>query len=359
LAELASGVMGRGSEVTILTIHERPGYRDRLIEAGAEVLPIAPRRASRLGRMRECARLLERVKPDLVHTTLFEADLTGRTAGKLCRVPVLSSLVSESYGPSHSADPTLSNWKLQAARYADVLTARFTWGIHAVSTRVADVMARRLHYPRDRITVIPRGRDPVALGRASVQRRLEKRQELSVAPADRMILTVAREEYPKGLDVLVRAAAITRERDPAVKFFIAGGPGSASDSIVGLVDTYGLGDTMTRLGPRSDVADLMCAADVVVCPSRREGFPGVLVEALALEATIVASDIPQIREVVGPDCAILAASEDARAFAEAILTGLSDERRQPRLLGRERFERYFTLDRMVDAMMDLYGRALR
>jgi glycosyltransferase involved in cell wall biosynthesis len=52
------------------------------------------------------------------------------------------------------------------------------------------------------------------------------------------------------------------------------------------------------LGTRMDVPELLCAADAFVFPSRWEGMSGAVLEAMALEAPIIASDIPSVRETV-------------------------------------------------------------
>jgi glycosyltransferase involved in cell wall biosynthesis len=107
------------------------------------------------------------------------------------------------------------------------------------------------------------------------------------------------------------------------------------------------------------VAELLCAADVFVVPSRWEGFGSVLLEAMALEAPIVASDLPAVREVVGDD-APLVPPDRPDALAAAVTATLADPdgaaRRAAR--ARERFLATFTIDRVADGMAGFYRRAL-
>ena len=108
------------------------------------------------------------------------------------------------------------------------------------------------------------------------------------------------------------------------------------------------------------MAELLCAADVFVVPSRWEGFGSVLLEAMALEAPIVASDLPAVREVVGDDAALLVPPDRPDALAAAVAAVLADPagaaRRAAR--ARERFLATFTIDRVADGMAGFYGRAL-
>ena len=77
---------------------------------------------------------------------------------------MVSSLVNVAYGPEQRANPALVAWKLEAARWADRLSALGVRRFHALSPHVAEVMGPRLGIPAARIDVIPRGRDAAALG---------------------------------------------------------------------------------------------------------------------------------------------------------------------------------------------------
>jgi glycosyltransferase involved in cell wall biosynthesis len=102
----------------------------------------------------------------------------------------------------------------------------------------------------------------------------------------------------------------------------------------------------------------MAAADVFVLSSRWEGTAGVLIEALALEVPIVASDLPGVREIVG-QAARLVRSADAELLTRALVAQLtSDDQAATTKQGRARFEELFTIDRASDGMLAFYERAL-
>ena len=95
-----------------------------LVEAaGATVSSLpAARLPGALGRAESAARVSALVRdrrPDLVHTTLFDADLVGRVGGWAARVGVVSSLVNVAYGPEQRANPAITPWKLDVVRRAD------------------------------------------------------------------------------------------------------------------------------------------------------------------------------------------------------------------------------------------------
>ena len=358
LATMAPNLVDAGVRLDVGYLRERPGLHDALRASGATLFPLdGP--GGRAGGLRRVRRLLGDRRPDLVHTTLFEADLLGRIAGRLARVPVVSSLVTEGYGPAHAAEPGLRRWKVRAAQVADAATARSVARFHVPAEHIADTMARRLRVPRNRFDVVPRGRDPEALGRRSEDRRRAVRARLEVGDEVPLIVAVARQEHAKGLDVLVEAFGSVRPERPDARLLVAGAVGNATALLRERVSRGDLDGSIVFLGTRDDVPDLLCAADVFVLPSRREGSPGVVLEALALEAPVVASDLAGVREVFdGRDLGLLARVGDAGGLAAAIGATLDDPKDATRrtALGRERFLERYTAERASQGMLELYER---
>jgi glycosyltransferase involved in cell wall biosynthesis len=357
LAALAPAYAERGLRLTVGYLHERPGVRAELEAAGAAVRPLdGPLGIA--GAVRRARRLLAATRPDLVHTTLFEADLVGRVAAG--HVPVVSSLVNDAYGATQAGAPGLRRWKLGAARLLDAASARRVVRFHAISGHVAELMATRLRVPRERIEVVPRGRDPVALGTRSAARREAARAALGLGAGTPLLLAAARHEHQKGLDVLLAAFPAVAEGAPGARLAVAGRDGNQTPRLRAAAERTGRGGSVDFLGPRSDVAELLCAADVFVVPSRWEGFGSVLLEAMALEAPIVASDLPAVREVVGDDTALLVPPDRPDALAAAVAAVVADPAGAARRTGRarERFLARYTIDRVTDGMAGFYGRAL-
>jgi glycosyltransferase involved in cell wall biosynthesis len=356
LASMAPNLVAAGVRLDVAYLRERSGVHDELREGGATLFALdGP--GGRAGGLRRVRRVLGERRPDLVHTTLFEADLLGRIAGRLARVPVVSSLVSEGYGDAHVSEPGLRRWRVRAAQAADAATARSVVRFHVPAEHIADTMARRLRVPRDRFDVVPRGRDPEVLGRRSEDRRRAVRARLELGDDVPMILAIARQEHAKGLDVLVDAFGSVRSERPDARLLVAGGEGNATPHLRERVARGDLDGAVVFLGSRRDVPDLLSAADVFVLPSRREGLPGVLLEALALETPAVASDLPAVREVFdGRDIGLLAKVGDAAGLAAAIGATLADAEGASRRAehGRERFLERYTAERAARGMFELY-----
>jgi glycosyltransferase involved in cell wall biosynthesis len=361
LAALAPAYRERDVELTVAYLHERPGeIREELQAAGAAVHSLAGAGGA-AGAVWRGRRLLAARRPDLVHTTLFEADLVGRAAAGLVRVPVVSSLVNAAYGAEQAGAPGLRRRKLLAARALDAASARRVVRFHAISGHVADLMAVRLRLPRGRIDVVPRGRDPAALGERTAARRDTARAALGLPAGTPMVLAAARHEHQKGLDVLLAAFPAVRERVPAARLAVAGRGGNQTPLLEAAAARLGPGGSVAFLGARHDVPELLCAADAFVVPSRWEGFGSVLLEAMALEAPVVASDLPAIREVVADGAtALLVPPEQPVALAAAVAATLADpaSAAERARRARERFRERFTIDRVADGMVEFYRRAL-
>ena len=226
---------------------------------------------------------------------------------------------------------------------------------HAVSEQVAADMAIRLRIPRSRITVVPRARQREALGEPTADRRAAVRERLGVAEDQPLVLAVARQEHQKGLDVLVESTPALRRAVPDALVLVAGRAGRASDSLKSQIARLGLADAVRLLGVRTDVADLIVAADVVAVPTRVEGLPGTVLEAMALERPVIASDIPVVVEAIGPFAQALVPVDDAGALANALVDCLRNGPATERVAeARRRFDELFTPRSVVERLNAIY-----
>lgn len=360
LVALAPRYAARGIELEVAYFHDRVGLQEDLAGSGAKLHGLAGA-GGRVGWLRRTERLVKERRPDLVHTTLFEADVAGRVAAAIRRRPVVSSLVNVAYGPEMLTDPGLRRWKVRGAQLVDGATARLVRRFHAVSYHVADVMTERLRIPQRRIEVVPRGRDPREIGTRTPSRRRHMRDTLGLADDVPILLAVARHERQKGIDVVLQAMPRVLDIMPNARLLVAGREGNVTPQLLSMVDQLHLGRAVRFLGVRPDVGDLFCGADVFVLPSRWEGFPGVVLEAMALEAPIVANDLPMVREAVGDERnAWLVPKDRPDRLAEALIVALNDPAggRERTAAALERFHALFAIDRVADRMVDFYRRAL-
>jgi glycosyltransferase involved in cell wall biosynthesis len=354
LAEMAAPLVALGVDLHVAYLVDRTDVADRLYLAGATLWPLTSA-GGRLGRVKAVRRLVMSIRPDVVHTTLFEADLAGRAGARLAGVPVVSSLVNEMYG-QRQIDAGLNPIKLRLAHLLDWATSKLVISFHAISNDVAHSMGRRLRISADRITVIPRGRDLDRLGRWTEERRRAVRSAIGLSDETPVVLAVAREEPQKGLDTLLRAIALLARDGVEVRLLIAGRRGAASDELDQLTAELDIHPFVSRLGRRDDIADLMVGADALAFPSRWEGMGGTLIEALALECPIVCSDLPVLRETVRrPEFATFVPVDDAPQLAAALSLALSHRRdREVGAAARLVAEHNYAVANVARSMISLY-----
>lgn len=359
LVDLAPHLANEGVDLTIAVL--RPGgmLEQRAQSAKAHIIHVQPtdRRRQRVERLQQ---VIEEHRPELVHTTLFEADVAGRVAAARRSVPVVSSVVNTAYTPDHRRAPGLRPHRVLLAQAADLATAQLVRKFHTNAASLVAPMSRRLLVPRRRWEVIPRGRDDDVLGTWSVERRTAVRDALGIGDEGPIVLAAARHEYQKGLDVLLDAISIIRRDQPDVTLLLAGRDGNRTAALRYQATRLGLDDNVRFLGKRDDVPDLMVAADVFALPSRWEGLPGAVIEAMALETPVVATDLPGVREVLGPELlrSAIVPVGDAAALAARLLETADGDQAAWTASARERFLRRFTTRRIASEMVDFYARAL-
>ncbi|MFD0573658.1 glycosyltransferase family 4 protein [Kitasatospora gansuensis] len=358
LVAMAPQLVRSGVQLDVAYLRHSPGgFQAELTRAGATVFGVHA--GSRVGELAALRRLVRRRRPDLVHTTLYESDVLGRSAALASGVPVVSSLVNSAYGPEHLHARGLNPWKVRAAQAVDAATAQGTRRFHALTKHVAEVMARRLHVSPDRIDVVPRGRDPELLGSVTPERRAAVRAGLELAADTPVVLAAARQQYQKGLDVLLEAWPKVRADLPDAVLLLVGSPGAETPGLQKLADQAG---NVRFLGPRSDVFDLMAASDAFAVPSRWEGLGSAAMEAMGVGVPLVCADVAALRETVGSeDYARLVPPERPGELAAALLETLGDPSAAALRVkaARARFLTRFTLHHVSGQMVEFYERSLR
>lgn len=350
LAELIQPLKERGIDISVACLeHVDEGVEDEVVERH-DVRFVGP---GLLGSLRSLRQIVGSERPDLIHTTIFEADVLGRLASIGRGVPVVTSIVNTSYLPLVADHPDVTRWKLRIVRAVDRITARrVNQSFHALTEAAAQGAVEALGISRDRVEVIPRGRSTDRLGEPTAERRRRVQQELGVE-GRRVLLSVGRREHQKGQ--IHAIDAVGRLGIDNVVLLIAGRHGAASERLSRRADELGLGPKVRFLGHRDDVPDLMVASDVLVFPSLYEGLGGAAIEAMALGLPIISSDIPPLREAA-QGVALFFPPGDAAALARAIedLLTNADLAKRMSTEGRERFKENFTIDSVADAMAAYY-----
>jgi glycosyltransferase involved in cell wall biosynthesis len=139
-----------------------------------------------------------------------------------------------------------------------------------------------------------------------------------------VIGAAGRLEPQKRFDVLINAVAVVRANRPNLKLIIAG-DGSLREALAAQAGRLGLGDACRLLGHRTDIVDLHHAFDLFVQSSDYEGTPNAVLEAMALETPLVATDVGGTAEVVRKDIdGLVIPPGNLNALTDAIELVLAD-----------------------------------
>lgn len=155
------------------------------------------------------------------------------------------------------------------------------------------------------------------------QDRAAARTRLGIDPACEAVLYVGRMDLQKGLRELVQAAALLRPSRPRLHCYLVGN-GPDGPAIEQEIAARNAGDFI-HLVPGcafDEVAVWMTAADLVTLPSYMEGFPNVVIEALACGRPVVATQVGGIPEALNEACGRLVPPRDAAKLAEALASTL-------------------------------------
>ncbi len=266
------------------------------------------------------ARQVKRFDPDLIHASLFHANLAARLVGRWDRPrPIVTSTVTiEIERPIHRALESL------------------TWGwsdLHvANSEAVAADLRDELGMGGDHVVVIPNGIDFNEIRSAAAV----SRNALCLSDHRPLIVWAGRMDPVKDLSTFVEAVSRVRERVDAQAVLLGDGP--ERDRIEREISSRGLTRDVRLAGWSQDVAGWLKAADVLLFPSLTEGSPNTVLEAMACRCPVVASDIPSCRELIrhGLD-GLLCPSQDADAFATATIE-LLDDRAKGRRMAEAAYE---------------------
>ena len=330
---LAEDLKHRGAEVLVVATTRAGPIAASLADAGITVEILGIRHAFDLLAPVALARLLHRHETQLVHSHLAVADITVALATQL--TPVMAR-VSTVHNPGvELSSPKRAAWYAALSSFHRVL---------AVSEHVRDRLPSR---PQTRVL-----HPSLISGRVPEGTRSEARLALGLAEDELVVMAVGRLHPIKGFDLLIETQA--RLPHPKLRFVLIGdGPERSNLE----------GRGLRLIGERSDAASLLAAADIVVCPSRSEGFPQVPLHAQAAGIPVVATAVGGQSEVVlDGQTGLLVGPENPAALARAIERLIGDPALRRRLgaAGRARLEeRQLYRHRMFELTLEAYREARR
>jgi glycosyltransferase involved in cell wall biosynthesis len=308
---LARGFLQRGFSVDILAASDQGAFEE-LIPTGARLYSLG-NKGRILRALPSLVNYLRRESPWCVVPIMDHTNVVTVWARWLARVPT-TVLATAHCLPSVEARHG-SRVREKLSPYAVRSFLRFADGIVAVSTGVADDLARTAKIARDRITVI---HNPV-LTPEFYRKVAEPVSGFHLRDQNKpVIISVGRLVASKGFTVLIRAFAEVKTQVPSLLLVL--GEGEQRTALERLIAELRLGDDVVLPGYTPNPYAHMARAKLFVLSSAYEGFGNVLVESLAAGTPVVATDCTGPREILQDGSfGELVAVGDVEALARAMV----------------------------------------
>ena len=352
LVDLAAAAPGLDLDLSVSYLHagESQATAERLRAEGVDPVLVPFRRLASVASHRAVRARIAATRPHVVHTHLRTADIVGAVAARSLGVPALCTLHGFDW------DPGVTGLRSARGRGGSALV---TYARRRLARRVvapSDALARGwLEHARDapgHVITIHSGssRAPCPGAGAAI------RSELGLEPDAFVVLMLSWLHPLKGHPAAIEAVGRLAERRPGIRLVIVG-PGAEEPKLRALAGRVAPGTVFT--GYRDDVMELLDAADLLLHPSRMEGLPIALLEAMAAEVPILATRVGGIPELVedGHTGTLLDAPATPEAIAAAVARLRDDAALRARhaQAARRRFEERFAAAAWARRMRDLYA----
>jgi len=355
LVNIASRLQGRiRSEVIALTGVGPLGKQ--LLDAGVDFIPLGMSRGPlALSAVPRLSRLIADRRPDVVQTWLYHSDLLGGLAARMANVSaIVWNIRNGNLSWSLNKATTVLTANL-CARLSHFIPRR----IVCCSERSRDTHAQR-GYAQEKFIVIPNGCD-LSIFYPQTGAGAALREELHILHNSLLIGCVSRWDPHKDIGNLLEALRIIRAIFPHVHLILCGDRlHNANRTLNDLIGAKGLHNFVHCLGDRTDLTKVYSAMDLMALPSRGEGFPNVVAEAMACCVPCVVTDVGDCSLIV-QDTGKVVPPRDPERLAQACCSLIEigeEERRQIGRLGRERIERCFSLPKVAERYEALYEEVL-
>ncbi|MGH7165391.1 MAG: glycosyltransferase [Nitrospiraceae bacterium] len=323
---------------------EERGVPARLVHLAPLVNPVA---------LVRLVGLLARERVGVLQTHGLRSSAYGCLAGRLAGVPVIIATIHNSLQDYPISTP--KRWIYRAILRRVI---RLADRIICVSEDLRQDMMANVACVPDRTVTIHNGIDLTALNQPGDRSAI--RTEFQVGPGP-LLVAIGRLTEQKGHRYLVHALPHLLAEWPHLKCLIVG-QGELEQTIAAEADRLGVGGCCRFAGLRRDVPAILAAADLVVLPSVSEGFPFVLLEALAVGCPVVASRVNGVPELVEhASTGRLVPPRDPHALAREIREVLRDPARAAEMArrGAQVVRDRFTAERMAAQTVALFEGTLR
>lgn len=344
VCNLASSYAEKGHKVLIISMTGSAINRPDADEVELIELQMKKTPASFISAILKSRNLIKSFMPDVIHSHMFHANIFSRLLGLTIAIPK-PRLICTAHNTNEGGGLRMLAYRMTDS-FCDLTTN--------VSQEAVDVFVHKKASRQGRIIPVYNGIDcgKFFLNRDSA---IIKRKELGIENSAQLLLSVGRLTEAKDFPNLLKAFHIVNSKRGNIHLAIIG-IGNDESELKSLSKELGLDKHVHFLGLRHDVAEWMSAADLYVMSSAWEGMPLVLLEAMACQKIVVATDCGGVKEIVG-ESGFIVNSKDNCALASGIERALSldsETRHSLELSARNRVVEYYSINTISELWLNIY-----
>jgi glycosyltransferase involved in cell wall biosynthesis len=303
-------------DVRVIALSEPGPVGQMLRDEGIEVHYCNARSAFDGRALVQLWRLLTRIKPHVVHSLLFHANIAARLCSPFAGIS-RRHLICEIQ---------TVEWERRWHLIVDNFTCRLCRYEVGNAPSVVEHLHRQGHIPASRLQCVFGAVDADSLQLAE----RADRKQLGIAPDETMILWTGRFDPVKGFEEMLEGFSMLGQDRPAKLVLVGDGPYRAE--VEASIRRLGLSKQVILAGYRKDVPALLKSADIFLLPSRTEGLSNSLLEAMAVGCPVVATDIPGTKDIVSHmRTGLLVPVRSPETIAHALRTVMEDRQLAQRL----------------------------
>jgi len=292
----------------------------------------------------KCFFSIKKIKPDIVHSQGIQMGIPSFLAKKIFGTPyIVYCRGSEVYLP----------WKFKK------IISKIVFNSADAVIALTDNMKNEIqkNYEKN-IIILPNGVDFKKFLNFSKQ---TIRDKFKINPGEKIIVFVGSLRPVKGVEYLIEAFNIIKNKAPATKLFLVG-DGEKKQSLEDLVRKNNLEKQVNFIGQvqNDDIPEYMAIADIFVLPSLSEGFPGVILESMASGLSVVATKVGGLPELIKDgENGFLVEPKNPEQISEKVLLLLEDDKLREKISNnnKEKVKRY-SWENVIDKIEKIYSEAI-
>lgn len=298
--------------------------------------------------LRKFWKLLKAIKPDVVQTWMYHADLIGGIVAKLQAIPCVWSLRNSDLSPQKTSLSTRAVARL-CALLSPILPAKIISCAQQAAT-----IHQKLGYKKNKFIIIPNGYnfDQFRVKKADIN---TLSTSLNLPDTFPILGLVARFDPQKDHHNLIQALKIVHVQNVPFHCLLVGKDISPNNQeLFSWIEQAGLIERISLLEQRDDIPLIMHRLDIHISSSYGEAFPNVLAEAMACGTPCVTTNVGDAALIVG-DTGWVVPPSNSQALANAILVALKEKEENPsawqarKQAARQHIVDNFSIERMVAA----------